>query len=173
MSSASGDDLVDVIGFDRYAYIDTYSDYVLDDCRAVVNFSLAHNKVPVLAETGLLTGVQDTSDAWQKDDPHSDFFVDDFVSFMEDDQGLCQKIAYALTWTNSASDYYWVPMPGQQTWSSFKDFHASNVSIFADDSRMMQMRQSFGYATGRGIPDEGVTTEKSEDTSIKNRHSTA
>ena len=57
-----GDDLVDIVAFDRYSTQAEYPDHLQEDCRAVANFSRYHDKVAAISETGILDGIQDVTD---------------------------------------------------------------------------------------------------------------
>lgn len=134
-----GDTRVDVIGFDLYTKsVSWYRKVLLEDCQTVANFSLMHNKVPVIGETGMSHGMMNITEG--------EWYYDDFLKIiMEDD--LCQNVAYVLTWENSHPSQYWVPLPQDLTWTGFKKLYDSDWSLFADSSTWTDLTSQYGYTT--------------------------
>lgn len=134
-----GDTRVDVVGFDLYtSSVSWYRKVLLEDCRAVANFSLIHNKVPAIGETGMTHGMQNvTVGEW--------YYTDFLKIIMEDD--LCQNLAYFLTWENSHPSQYWVPLPEDLTWTGFSKLYDSDWSLFADSSTWTKFTSDYGYTT--------------------------
>lgn len=118
-----GDDLIDVISFDRYAKNDTYDKYLVSDCTTVVDFAKIHNKVAVLAETGIWLGIQNIS--------QSNWYMKRLLKPL---MQHCPTLAYALTYTDFNSGNYWVPLKGQKTYQGFMDFYNDEHSVFLNDS---------------------------------------
>lgn len=120
-----GDGFVDVIGFDKYdKTIDDYSAILVQTCRFVVNFALERNKVAAITETGISDGIQNT-DA-------NDYFMEHLLLPILADS-VAKKVAYLLTWANTSSQSYWVPLPGQPNFESLKRFYAHPYTIFQRD----------------------------------------
>lgn len=135
-----GDEHIDLVGFDRYDSINLYKDALLEDCRVVTNWSLYHNKIACVAETGISDGMQNLSAA------NASFYFDDFATaIMNDTMHLCQKISYALTWENVHPDLYWVPLPSDDTYPGFKDLYDSVWSVFSDDTKWQRDIKTYGY----------------------------
>ena len=146
-----GDDLVDIIGFDRYGYQDGYPAGLLADCQKVTNFSRHHNKIAAIAETGITGGIQDVTDPM--------WYMNNFTNvIMNDPLNMCQDVVYSLTWFNRHAKWYWVPNWGQSTWPGFKAFHESEYSMFADDTTWHTLRNTFGYSTAAFSPTSSPTT---------------
>jgi len=118
-----GDDLIDVISFDRYAKNETYDEYLISDCTTVVDFAQLHNKVAVLAETGIWLGIQNIS--------QSNWYMKRLLKPL---MQHCPTLAYALTYTDFNSGNYWVPLKGQKTYPGFMDFYNDEHSVFLNDS---------------------------------------
>lgn len=118
-----GDEMVDITCFDRYGPGDFSADLVAD-CSRVVAFAAAHNKVPAICEVGVRDGIQGERDpSW---------YVSSLLQPMLQN---CPQIAFAYTWRNSAKSY-WVPLPGQRTFSGFRDFFWSMHTLFGGDPRL-------------------------------------
>merc|ERR1711988_1450570 len=66
-------------------------------------------------------------------------------------------MVYSLTWSNRHKGWYWVPNWGQTTWPGFKAFHESDRSIFADDSRWISVRETYGYSPLAMAPSQSPT----------------
>lgn len=118
-----GDDNVDIVSFDRYAYNTTYDTYVTADCKAIVEFGEEHGKVVSLAETGILYGIQNVTDA--------DWFLD---KFLEPIIEYCPELAYAMTYTDFSKSEYWVPLKGEETYKGFMEMYSDQHSVFLGDS---------------------------------------
>lgn len=119
-----GDDRVDIVAFDRYGTNDTYTSSVLEDCELVVNFATKHNKVVAFAETGILNGIQ-------QDGVDKNWFKDQMLQPLIKH---CPEISYALTYTNFYDlEFYFTPLPGQETYESFMSFYEDEHSVFLTD----------------------------------------
>ena len=146
-----GDDLVDIVGFDRYAYQYDYPAGLLADCQKVANFSRHHDKIAAIAETGIKDGIQDVTDPM--------WYMNNFTNvIMNDPLGMCSDVVYSLTWFNRHKKWYWVPNWGQTTWPGFKAFHESEYSMFADDAEWGRLRHLYGYSTSAFTPTSTPTT---------------
>lgn len=134
-----GNERVDIVAFDLYSSVDTYKDTMLEDCRAVNNFTEQNHKVAVIAETGISDGMQSVIRA-------SNWYYEDFAAtIMTDEQKLCQKISYAVAWENAHPDDYWVPLPQDPTWPGFYKLYQSPWTMFADDSLWNDISLNHGY----------------------------
>lgn len=129
MAYYPGDDLVDVVSFDRYAKNETYDEYLINDCTAVVDFAKAHNKVTVLAETGIWLGIQNVTEA--------DWYI---KRFLKPIMQHCPSIAYSLTYTSFSKDDYWVPLKGQKTYPGFMALYNDEHSVFLNDSYWRKLK---------------------------------
>lgn len=135
-----GDDRIDLVGFDRYDSVNSYKEAMLEDCRVVANWSIYHNKIACIAETGVSDGMQNVTAA------NASFYYSSFAAaMMEDDMKLCTKVSYALTWENVHPDLYWVPLPEDPTYSGFKTLYDSVWSVFSDDSKWQRDIKQYGY----------------------------
>ena len=114
-----GDDRVDIECFDHYGAND-FHEALVQDCEAVVAFAAARGKVPAICEFGVSEGIQNTNLV----DWYNSSFLQPVV------RSPCGQIAFAYTWRNSGSAY-WVPMPGNATYSGFAEFYRSPHVIFA------------------------------------------
>lgn len=134
-----GDDYVDIIGYDRYDSQGGFPSKLLADCRLINSFARERGKVAALAETGITAGIQDvTNPRW---------FMDNFTHvIMDDEEDICQDTVYALTWINKHKNDYWVPIGGETTYPSFKEFVDSKYSVFANDLEWTHLRRYFGYS---------------------------
>ena len=121
-----GDDEVDIACFDRYGPGDFSRDLV-GDCTRVSNFASSHGKLLAICEVGVKNGIQEEADpAW-----YMNVLLQPLLR-------ECPRVAYVNTWRNANPDSYWVPLPGQTTYSGFLDFFRSSHTIFADDLRLTQ-----------------------------------
>jgi len=149
-----GDDVVDIIGFDRYADQASYPEKLLADCQAVAHFAREHNKLSAIAETGILDGIQYVTDP--------NWFIDNFTNIiMQDERGLCQDMVYSLTWKNTHKKDYWVPVGGETTWPGFKEMVHSEYVLFANDPGWIRVRNQFGYSPLALVPSPEPTSEPS------------
>lgn len=136
-----GNDMVDLIGFDRYDTADDYSTSILEDCRAVANFSLNNGKISVIGETGVSDGIQNMTL-----DRYAEWFYDDFAAaILQDEMHLCSKVAFVLTWENAHPTKYWVPLPEDKTFPGLQKLHDTKMGIFADDDDWKRDIKHFGY----------------------------
>lgn len=122
-SGYPGDSEVDVTCLDRYGPGDFSADLIAD-CTRVVAFATSHGKVPAICEFGVRNGIQFETNPWWYSN-----------SFLQPVLQHCPRIAFAYTWRNSAHSY-WVPLPGQATYTGFRAFFQSIYTIFAGDPRI-------------------------------------
>merc|ERR1712232_1318636 len=87
-------------------------------------FAAEHGKVPAICEYGVKGGVQNTAIA----DWHTRAFLKPVLG-----SAACRNISFAMTWRNTAPDSYWVPLPGNLTYPSFKELYESPHTLFAGD----------------------------------------
>lgn len=121
-----GDDVIDIIGFDRYGGAEDvakFSNNLVKDCQVVVNFAEARNKVAAITEAGVGNGIQNTNVA--------DWFTKAFNPVMNDP--VAKKVAYWLTWRNKNPNNYWIPLPGQFTYNDFVTFYNNPYTLFLND----------------------------------------
>jgi len=116
----------DIVCFDRYDPGDgTFEAGLRSDCDAVVAFADSRGKVAAICESGFRGGSQNAGDpSWWN------------VSFLETvlgDASCARGITYMQTWTNSAPDSYWVPLPGQPTAHGFAEMAESGNVLFATE----------------------------------------
>ena len=131
-----GDHVVDLVGFDQYDSVNWYNETILGSCETVVNFTTAHSKIPVIAESGVIDGIQDVwDDKW--------FYRDYAKKLMEDK--ICSKMAYMLSWENAHPDQYWVPLPMDRTFEGFLEMYESDYAYFADDATWVKLASEYGY----------------------------
>lgn len=118
-----GDAYVDIIGFDMYGSND-FSSSLVQNCKIVVEFANARNKVAALTEFGVSNGIQNTSlNSW---------FTSAFLNPIKNDP-IAKQIAFALTWRNGDANHHWVPLPGDVTYLSFLNMYNDPYSGFQDD----------------------------------------
>lgn len=133
-----GDDLVDIISFDRYAENTTYDEYLIDDCVVTTEFAEEHNKVSALAETGIWEGIEYVSNPmWYE------------TKLLEPLMKHCPSLAYALTYTNFDDSDYWVPLDGQTTYPGFMEFYEDEHTMFLNDT-LWQQSSYYSYIKGLG-----------------------
>lgn len=131
-----GNDLVDIIGFDRYAKASTFKNYLLEDCRAACNFSMTVGKPCAAAEIGIADGIQMIK--------NEDWYMSDLLeNVMSDD--ICKRISYMLTWSNESPRRYWVPLPENPTAKGFIEFAEDTRTLFQGDKRWNDIRDTYGY----------------------------
>lgn len=121
-----GDDVVDIMGFDRYGgalNVNIFANNLVEDCRLVVNFAEARNKVAAITEAGVGNGIQNTNDP--------QWFTKAFGSVLLDP--VAKKVVYWLTWSNNQPGYYFIPLPGQLTYDDFKVFANNPYTLFLND----------------------------------------
>lgn len=139
-----GNDLVDIVGFDRYSHVNDFSSDILEDCRATVNFSLANGMVAVIGETGIDDGIQNIASS-----NLSNWYYDNFTKVISGDEwNLCNKISYALTWENYSPNLYWVPLEGEPLIDGLTNSYSSRHTMFADDTRWVSMIYEKNYCQG-------------------------
>ena len=142
-----GTDQVDIIGFDRYAYVKAYNDYVKADCEVACGFALSEGKPCALAETGIADGIENVdNDQW---------FMTDLLDNLMNSSDTCRRLSYMLTWSNEQPGRYWVPLPDQQTASGFVKFTKDKRTVFAGDVRMDAIYDTYGYSLGHKSDDDG------------------
>ena len=125
-----GDDIVDIMAFDRYATT-SYTEDLKEDAHAVVPFADERKKVPALAETGYYKGIvqNDYDSAW---------WMDSFLKPIAENEYL-HRIAYALTWTNYANKCYWIPLEWDYTYDGFVRMSKSPNVFFLDDEEWVDL----------------------------------
>jgi mannan endo-1,4-beta-mannosidase len=106
-----GNEALDIVAFDYYGANDI-SRGLASCCTQAATFAASQGKVAAIAEFGVFGGMSaSTDDEW---------FITAFLRGVQS-APACARIAYALTWTNAATSYY-VPLPGQGTYSGFIEF---------------------------------------------------
>lgn len=120
-----GDQFVDIIAYDRYAVVDTYVEYMKQDCRKIVDFAISHGKIPAIGETGIWEGLSTMTES-----DKSMWFKTDLLKPV---MHHCPRVAYAFTYTNFGHDRYFIPLPGEYTYPGFKAFYNSSESVFLND----------------------------------------
>lgn len=121
-----GDAYVDVLGLDTYEIkAKNFRSYM----GAIVDYAQTHDKVAVLSETG-----------YRKDSGNGDkaarYWNDTVLpAIVNDPTGKSQKIAWALTWINSAWSHPYIPHAGSTTIAkeSFINFKNSGRAVFSDE----------------------------------------
>lgn len=131
-----GTDQVDIIGFDRYAYVKAYKDYVVADCEVACAFAAQENKPCALAETGIADGIENV------DNPY--WFMTDVLENLMSGEN-CKRLSYMLTWSNEQTGRYWVPLPHQQTAPGFIEFAKDTRTMFAGDHRWQKIANEYNY----------------------------
>merc|ERR1712217_939591 len=117
---------VDIVCFDRYDAGDgSYEAGLVADCKAVVSFADDHGKVAAICESGFHGGTQGTTD------PH--WWNKTFLQTLVQHQECARGVTYMQTWTNSAPNKYWVPLPTQPTAPGFVHMAQQDNVLFAID----------------------------------------
>merc|ERR1711988_1148934 len=80
-----GTDQVDIIGFDRYAYVKAFKDYVLADCEVACAFAEKEGKPCALAETGIADGMENVDNEY--------WFMTDVLENLWNGT-YCRKLSY-------------------------------------------------------------------------------
>ncbi len=119
-----GDDVVDIIAFDRYdpGHVN-FPDRVVDDCRIVVEFAEQRGKVAAIAETGVKNGLANTQD--------NSWYINKFFQPVMMDS-IARKVSYMLVWKNTSSEY-WIPLPRDRHYEAFKIFYDDPYTTFLND----------------------------------------
>uniref|UniRef100_A0A7S2C2A0 GH26 domain-containing protein n=1 Tax=Octactis speculum TaxID=3111310 RepID=A0A7S2C2A0_9STRA len=130
-----GDERVDIIGFDRYSAPETYVSDVIRDCTDVTAFAKKRNKISALTETGVFNGIGTIETP-----AYYHFYTTEVLHPIIN---ACPELVYALTFTNFNTDKYWVPLPGQATYSGFREFYESNETYFLADPRWRSIEYVF------------------------------
>jgi len=110
-----GDNWVDIVGFDTYAYgteqkdLDVYKQKMITGLSIVTKYAQQTGKIPIMAETGMESLIV------------PDYFTHILYPIIEP-----YKISYILFWRNSSSKsmrkHFYVPFAGQTSVSDFKKF---------------------------------------------------
>ncbi|MFA5046715.1 MAG: glycosyl hydrolase [Paludibacter sp.] len=108
-----GDEWVDVVGFDTYAFgteqkdLDVYKQKMTIGLSIVTKYAAKTGKIPVMAETGM-EGIKLT-----------DYFTKVLLPIIQP-----YKISYVLFWRNAfnKSTHFYVPYPGHASADDFKKF---------------------------------------------------
>ena len=137
-----GDEYVDIIGFDMYnAGTDGSSGWnteqkVYDALHAVTDFSLAHDKVSIWAETG----------PRDYPDNHPNYWTKHVLKYIKDD-GISTRIAWVMTWYNSSWSCYtpYLGINNQTAIDDFISFRQDKNTIFLNE--IPDMYQSSGVAS--------------------------
>ena len=116
-----GSDALDIIAFDYYGANDI-SRGLASCCTQAAEFAASQGKVTAIAEFGVFGGMLAGASAH--------WFIETFLWGLQS-APACDRVAYALTWTNSASTYY-VPLPGQFTYPGFLELYRSPQPVFAN-----------------------------------------
>ena len=113
-----------------------YNEYMAANCGMVR--SIAHEKgaIPTISETGISGGYAgQVNQLW---------YYDEFAQTMS--QGNCSKFAYALTWINSNTDSYWLPLHGQIGYKGVQLMAEDTAHIaFADNEIWTRISYEAGY----------------------------
>lgn len=118
-----GDEYVDVIGVDAY---EVTTATLRTELGKVVDYAQAHNKVAVFSETGDRNSSATAGLYWKN-------VI--LPGILDDPTGKSKKIAWVLTWINSAWSKEYVPHPGSSSAvrQSFTDFKNSPNVLFGDE----------------------------------------
>ncbi len=126
-----GDDVVDIIGFDRYGK-DDFSQQLIEDCRLVVDLAEKHHKVAAITEFGISNGIENTK--------IHDWYIKCFLDPIMNDS-LARKVTYAVTWANRPL-HAWVPVPGDIHYEGFLKFYESSYTWFNRDMKKNYSKKS-------------------------------
>ncbi|MBP1676372.1 MAG: Mannan endo-1,4-beta-mannosidase [Bacteroidetes bacterium] len=115
-----GDEWVDIVGFDTYAYgtepkdIELYKKKMSEGLHVVTRYAARTGKIPVMAETGM-EGIKVT-----------DYFTNILLPVIQP-----FKISYVLLWRNAYTipTHYYVPFPGHPAADDFRKFAESPLIL--------------------------------------------
>lgn len=119
-----GDAYVDIIGFDAYEQDEALKTLIIDNSRLVCQWAQKRNKVAAITELGIRKGIQNST--------NPNWFANGFYDLIKNDP-KANNVAFVLTWMNTSPDSYWLPLPGQATHQSFKDFYNDSNTFFLED----------------------------------------
>lgn len=119
-----GDRYVDIIGMDAYSDNEKFKQYLVDGAKIICEWANNTGKIPALTEVGISKGLQNST--------NDDWFTDGFLDLITGDS-LLRQLAYTMTWRNSSSSSYWVPLPGQPAYRGFVDFYNDPFTLFLRD----------------------------------------
>ncbi len=117
-----GDEWVDLIGFDFYAYDSkpqTWDKFRLCT-KIMVETAEARNKVPALTEFGF-EGI-----------PDSLWWTNTFLKNISMDP-VTQRTAYVCGWRNANAKHHYVPFPTHLSILDFQDFYQNPITYFQSD----------------------------------------
>lgn len=106
-----GDDYVDIMGMDDYWDVGERGnpENLTMRLRMLVELAEAHNKIPVLSETGFETI------------PHESWWTDILLHHIKKDP-TASRIAYLLVWRNARLNHHYAPYSGHISAPNFQEF---------------------------------------------------
>lgn len=127
-----GDEYVDVLGFDIYdsSYNQLFRDQLVQDSRMLSQLAEDKGKIAAITELGVSNGHSLSGN------PNLNWWTD-WLNDLKADEGA-KRIAYALTWTNSAANSFWVPFRNHPLYGNhemlddFISFYNDDFTAFGD-----------------------------------------
>jgi mannan endo-1,4-beta-mannosidase len=122
LESYPGDDIIDILGFDEYqgglGGKENYMKSIADGMSVILPIAKEHNKIAILAETGL------------ESLPDPKWFTGTLWPAVKD-----YPIAYVLFWRNAHDkpNHFYAPFPGQASEADFKEFAGFERTLFLGD----------------------------------------
>ena len=131
-----GDEWVDIIGFDAYMRqenpnsTEIYQSQLKKNLEIITVYAKKHNKIPILAETGL-EGVVNT-----------DYFTKILLPIIEP-----YKISYILFWRNAYASklqhHFYVPFAGHSASVDFRNFAETKTILMSSDIKNIYKTNHF------------------------------
>merc|ERR1712178_434289 len=104
-----------------------FSQELLQNCRAVVQFAREHGKVPAMCEVGPRGGSQNLDGNFARH-----WWSSTFLEPIKNDED-CSRIAWAMTWANTNPDTYWIPLEGQPSHFGFQTMANEGTALFGGE----------------------------------------
>ena len=116
MERYPGDDVVDLMGFDRYCFdsIEVYKRNMTRQLQLLQQVANSRHKLYCIAETGY-QGI-----------PNPNWWTNVLLPILAD----YGKLSYLLIWRNHGPEHYYAPYPGQTSAENFKQFYKEDKAVF-------------------------------------------
>jgi mannan endo-1,4-beta-mannosidase len=116
MERYPGDDVVDLIGFDRYCFdsVDVYKRNMTRQLQLLQQVANSRHKLYCIAETGY-QGI-----------PNPNWWTEVLLPVLAD----YNKLSFLLVWRNHGPEHYYAPYPGQPSAENFRQFYKADQVMF-------------------------------------------
>ncbi len=117
-----GNEFVDIIGFDIYQGVEQsnpdFANELTERLKILMEVALSKNKIPAITEIGY------------EQIPYPTWWTEVLFPALKD-----HPVSYALFWRNAINrpNHYYVPYPGQQSETDFKNFYILPQTLFLKD----------------------------------------